>query len=161
MAVKRGLHRNRAAGSRFPIAIFIFVLLLVPLLFFVGRGLYSSGSCSTLSINLLYQFLVKKCLYLCRQMFLCSLGSQISVRFHFGFAIEEIFTLLACNCSLLCFREAERVKNSMSDWYNYWFENQECYFFNYWQHGGARAFWVVKNAHLFQTLQLFFVCLKI
>lgn len=42
MAVKRGLHRNRAAGSRFPIAIFIFVLLLVPLIFFVGRGLYSS-----------------------------------------------------------------------------------------------------------------------
>lgn len=25
-----------------------------------------------------------------RQMFLCNLGSQISIRFHFGFAIEEI-----------------------------------------------------------------------
>ncbi|KAL6126050.1 hypothetical protein ACLB2K_074101 [Fragaria x ananassa] len=42
MAVKRGLHRNRAAGSRFPIAVFIFVLFLVPLIFFVGRGLYTS-----------------------------------------------------------------------------------------------------------------------
>ncbi|KAM1252476.1 hypothetical protein ACFX13_041310 [Malus domestica] len=47
MASKRGLsnagaHRNRASGSRFPLAILIFFALLVPLIFFVGRGLHIS-----------------------------------------------------------------------------------------------------------------------
>ncbi|XP_062155421.1 polygalacturonate 4-alpha-galacturonosyltransferase isoform X1 [Alnus glutinosa] len=44
MAMKRGLsgaggHRNRGGGSRFPLAILIVFAVLVPLLFFVGRGL--------------------------------------------------------------------------------------------------------------------------
>ncbi|CAB4300216.1 unnamed protein product [Prunus armeniaca] len=48
MALKRGLssagvQRNRASGSRFPVAILIFFSLLVPLIFFVGRGLHISG----------------------------------------------------------------------------------------------------------------------
>ncbi|KAB2626692.1 polygalacturonate 4-alpha-galacturonosyltransferase [Pyrus ussuriensis x Pyrus communis] len=47
MALKRGLsnagaHRNRASGSRFPLAILIFFALLVPLIFFLGRGLHIS-----------------------------------------------------------------------------------------------------------------------
>lgn len=47
MATKRGLsgtgiHRNRGGGSRFPIAILIFFSLLAPLVFFVGRGLYTT-----------------------------------------------------------------------------------------------------------------------
>ncbi|XP_068329189.1 polygalacturonate 4-alpha-galacturonosyltransferase-like [Pyrus communis] len=47
MASKRGpsnagAHRNRASGSRFPLAILIFFALLVPLIFFVGRGLHIS-----------------------------------------------------------------------------------------------------------------------
>ncbi|CAL5401141.1 hypothetical protein CsSME_00024082 [Camellia sinensis var. sinensis] len=49
MAIKRGLsgagiHRNRGGGSRFPIAILVFFSLLAPLIFFVGRGLYTSTS---------------------------------------------------------------------------------------------------------------------
>ncbi|CAL5397957.1 unnamed protein product [Camellia sinensis] len=49
MANKRGLsgagiHRNRGGGSRFPIAILVFFSLLAPLIFFVGRGLYTSTS---------------------------------------------------------------------------------------------------------------------
>uniref|UniRef100_A0A2N9H4S1 Reverse transcriptase zinc-binding domain-containing protein n=1 Tax=Fagus sylvatica TaxID=28930 RepID=A0A2N9H4S1_FAGSY len=44
MAMKRGLsgaglHRNRGGGSRFPLAILIFFAVLVPFVFFVGRGL--------------------------------------------------------------------------------------------------------------------------
>lgn len=44
MAMKRGLsgagvHRNRGGGSRFPLAILIVFAVLMPLLFFVGRGL--------------------------------------------------------------------------------------------------------------------------
>lgn len=34
-----GLHRNRGGGSRFPLAILIFFAVLVPFVFFVGRGL--------------------------------------------------------------------------------------------------------------------------
>ncbi|XP_050386097.1 polygalacturonate 4-alpha-galacturonosyltransferase [Argentina anserina] len=49
MAVKRGPHRNRPAGSRFPIAVFAFVLFLVSLIFFVGRGLYTSDQNDILS----------------------------------------------------------------------------------------------------------------
>ncbi|KAI8021134.1 Polygalacturonate 4-alpha-galacturonosyltransferase [Camellia lanceoleosa] len=49
MAIKRGLsgagiHRNRSGGSRFPIAILVCFSLLAPLIFFVGRGLYTSTS---------------------------------------------------------------------------------------------------------------------
>ncbi|KAF2311110.1 hypothetical protein GH714_019541 [Hevea brasiliensis] len=51
MALKRGLsaagsHRNRGGGggSRLPIALVIFFSVLAPLIFFVGRGLYTSAS---------------------------------------------------------------------------------------------------------------------
>ncbi|KAM1262447.1 hypothetical protein ACFX13_028245 [Malus domestica] len=37
-----GAHRNRASGYRFPLAILIFFALLVPLIFFLGRGLHIS-----------------------------------------------------------------------------------------------------------------------
>ncbi|KAH0980396.1 hypothetical protein GBA52_007573 [Prunus armeniaca] len=54
MALKRGLssagvQRNRASGSRFPVAILIFFSLLVPLIFFVGRGLHISDQNDILS----------------------------------------------------------------------------------------------------------------
>ncbi|VVA19367.1 PREDICTED: polygalacturonate [Prunus dulcis] len=54
MALKRGLssagvQRNRAFGSRFPVAILIFFSLLVPLIFFVGRGLHISDQNDILS----------------------------------------------------------------------------------------------------------------
>ncbi|XP_020412555.1 polygalacturonate 4-alpha-galacturonosyltransferase isoform X1 [Prunus persica] len=54
MALKRGLssagvQRNRAFGSRFPVAILIFFSLLVPLIFFVGRGLHISDENDILS----------------------------------------------------------------------------------------------------------------
>ncbi|XP_017247665.1 polygalacturonate 4-alpha-galacturonosyltransferase isoform X2 [Daucus carota subsp. sativus] len=46
MANKKGLHRNKGggggSGSRFPIAVVIFVSILAPLLFFVGRGIYAT-----------------------------------------------------------------------------------------------------------------------
>ncbi|KAH1080875.1 hypothetical protein J1N35_020636 [Gossypium stocksii] len=47
MALKRGLSSvrvlsNRSSGSRLPIAILVFFSVLVPLVFFVGRGLYIS-----------------------------------------------------------------------------------------------------------------------
>lgn len=49
MALKRGssglgTQRNRSAGSSFPIVILIFCSFLAPLIFFVGRGLYTSTS---------------------------------------------------------------------------------------------------------------------
>ncbi|KAJ9171301.1 hypothetical protein P3X46_014689 [Hevea brasiliensis] len=49
MAVKRGLsgagiHKNRGGGSRLPIALVIFFSVLAPLIFFVGRGLYTNAS---------------------------------------------------------------------------------------------------------------------
>ncbi|KAB1218837.1 Polygalacturonate 4-alpha-galacturonosyltransferase [Morella rubra] len=47
MAMKRGvsgsgIQRNKGGGSRFPLAILIFVAVLVPLVFFVGRGLHTT-----------------------------------------------------------------------------------------------------------------------
>uniref|UniRef100_A0A2P2LH04 Hexosyltransferase n=1 Tax=Rhizophora mucronata TaxID=61149 RepID=A0A2P2LH04_RHIMU len=44
MAVKRGagVHRYRGGGYRLPIAFLIFFSVLAPLIFFVGRGLYTS-----------------------------------------------------------------------------------------------------------------------
>ncbi|PHU29232.1 Polygalacturonate 4-alpha-galacturonosyltransferase [Capsicum chinense] len=49
MALKRGtsglgIQRNRSAGSSFPILVLIFCSFLAPLIFFVGRGLYTSTS---------------------------------------------------------------------------------------------------------------------
>lgn len=49
MALGRGLsgtgvHRKRGGGSRFPIVLVIFFSVLSPLIFLVGRGLYSSAS---------------------------------------------------------------------------------------------------------------------
>ncbi|KAL6964970.1 Polygalacturonate 4-alpha-galacturonosyltransferase [Sarracenia purpurea var. burkii] len=49
MTIKRrlsstGIHMNRGSGSRFRISNLIFVSLLAPLIFFVGRGLGSSSS---------------------------------------------------------------------------------------------------------------------
>ncbi|KAG5626815.1 hypothetical protein H5410_012033, partial [Solanum commersonii] len=49
MALKRGssglgTQRNKSAGSSFPIVILIFCSFLAPLIFFVGRGLYTSTS---------------------------------------------------------------------------------------------------------------------
>uniref|UniRef100_A0A5B6Z0P4 Hexosyltransferase n=1 Tax=Davidia involucrata TaxID=16924 RepID=A0A5B6Z0P4_DAVIN len=49
MTIKRGfsgtsIHRNRGGGSRFPIAILVLFLVLTPLIFFVGRGLYTTTS---------------------------------------------------------------------------------------------------------------------
>ncbi|XP_059312737.1 polygalacturonate 4-alpha-galacturonosyltransferase-like isoform X1 [Lycium ferocissimum] len=49
MALKRGSsglgsQRNRSTGSSFPIVILIFCSFLAPLIFFVGRGLYTSTS---------------------------------------------------------------------------------------------------------------------
>ncbi|KAJ4727058.1 Hexosyltransferase [Melia azedarach] len=37
-----GLHRKRGGGSRLPIALVIFFSVLAPLIFFVGRGLYTT-----------------------------------------------------------------------------------------------------------------------
>ncbi|KAL8091859.1 polygalacturonate 4-alpha-galacturonosyltransferase-like [Apium graveolens] len=43
MANKKGMHRNRGgSGSKFPIAIVIFVSIFAPLMFFVGRGIYAT-----------------------------------------------------------------------------------------------------------------------
>ncbi|KAI3719411.1 hypothetical protein L6452_20308 [Arctium lappa] len=50
MAIKRGVsslgvHRNRGgAGSRFPIVTLVFILVLAPMVFFIGRGIYSNDS---------------------------------------------------------------------------------------------------------------------
>ncbi|XP_031112472.1 polygalacturonate 4-alpha-galacturonosyltransferase [Ipomoea triloba] len=50
MASKKGLsgvnsnHRNRGGGSRFPVVVLIFCSCIAPLMFFIGRGLYTSGS---------------------------------------------------------------------------------------------------------------------
>lgn len=50
MANKKGLQRNRGgvgvggSGSRFPITIVIFLSILVPLLFFVGRGIFTTAA---------------------------------------------------------------------------------------------------------------------
>lgn len=59
MALKRGLsgagiHRNRGGGggSRLPIALVIFFSVLTPLIFFVGRGLYTSASIDQNNITL-------------------------------------------------------------------------------------------------------------
>ncbi|KAH9732974.1 polygalacturonate 4-alpha-galacturonosyltransferase [Citrus sinensis] len=39
-----GIHRKRGGGSRLPIVLVIFFSVLAPLIFFVGRGLYTSAS---------------------------------------------------------------------------------------------------------------------
>jgi alpha-1,4-galacturonosyltransferase len=49
MALKRGfsisgLNKNRRGGSRLPIVVVIFFCVLSPLIFFVGRGLYTTSS---------------------------------------------------------------------------------------------------------------------
>ncbi|KAJ9563398.1 hypothetical protein OSB04_008558 [Centaurea solstitialis] len=45
MAIKRGVHRNRGGGgSRFPIVALVLILVLVPMVFFIGRGIYSNNS---------------------------------------------------------------------------------------------------------------------
>ncbi|KAJ7962270.1 Hexosyltransferase [Quillaja saponaria] len=48
MAFKRGIsgagiNKNRSGGSRFPIAILVFLCLVAPLVFFFGRGLHTGG----------------------------------------------------------------------------------------------------------------------
>ncbi|KAK3028566.1 hypothetical protein RJ639_039257 [Escallonia herrerae] len=49
MGLKKGLpgagsHRNRGGGSRVPIVALVFLTVLSPLVFFVGRGLYANAS---------------------------------------------------------------------------------------------------------------------
>lgn len=50
MAIKRGvsslgIHRNRGGGgSRFPIVTLVLILVLAPMVFFIGRGIYSTDS---------------------------------------------------------------------------------------------------------------------
>ena len=39
-----GIHRKRGGGSRLPIVLVIFFSVLAPLIFYVGRGLYTSAS---------------------------------------------------------------------------------------------------------------------
>ncbi|MFS8027198.1 putative polygalacturonate 4-alpha-galacturonosyltransferase [Helianthus anomalus] len=50
MGIKRGgsslgVHRNRGGGgSRFPVLAVVLVVVLAPMVFFIGRGIYSSES---------------------------------------------------------------------------------------------------------------------
>lgn len=50
MGIKRGgsnlsVHRNRGnGGSGFPVLSLVLILVLSPMVFFLGRGIYSNGS---------------------------------------------------------------------------------------------------------------------